>query len=202
MKLNIVSSLLQVLVVHSPAKLKTEFKMANVMAGRARAAAHYSVKFCKALCKGMRRQAKVDASDMVSMLIREDGWDDVDEVTHIAEPWKKYWDDISGKELKPDLVRAACEEELKVVDEMGVWELRPIAECIEVTGKKPVKVRWVDVNKGDDDTPNVRCRIVAKDSNVDKRPDLFAATPPLEYLRYSTWCPDVPRHSWEPGRRS
>ena len=35
---------------------------------------------------------------------------------------------------------------------MGVWELRPIAECIEVTGKKPVKVRWVDANKGDDDS--------------------------------------------------
>ena len=71
-----------------------------------------------------------------------------------------------------------------MVDEMGVWELRPIAECIEVTGKKPVKVRWFDVNKGDDDTPNVRCRIVVKDFNVDKRPDLFAATPRLEYLRY------------------
>ena len=45
------------------------------------------------------------------------------------------------------MVRAAREEELKVVDEMGVWELRPIAECLEVIGKKPVKVRWVDVNE-------------------------------------------------------
>ncbi len=53
-----------------------------------------------------------------------------------------------------------------------------------MTGKKPVKVRWIDVNEGDDDTPNVRCRIMAKDVNVDKRPDLFAAAPPLEYLRY------------------
>ena len=85
---------------------------------------------------------------------------------------------------RPDLVHAARQEELKVVDELGLWEIRPIAECIEVTGKKPVKVRWVDVNKGDDKTPNVRCRIVAKDFNIDKRPDLFAATPPLEFLRY------------------
>ena len=44
--------------------------------------------------------------------------------------------------------------------------------------------RWVDVNKGDDDSPNVRRRIVAKDFNVDKRPDVFAAAPLLEYLRY------------------
>ena len=62
---------------------------------------------------------------------------------------------------------------------MGVWDFRPIPEFIEVTGKKPVKVRRADVNKGDDDSPNVRCRIVAKDFNVDRRPDLFAATPPL-----------------------
>ena len=47
-------------------------------------------------------------------------------LAHVSKPSKKYWDDISGKELKPDLVRAAREEELKVVDEMGVWELRPI----------------------------------------------------------------------------
>ena len=101
------------------------------------------------------------------------GWhDEVGEVSHVPKSWRKCWDDISGKELKPDLVRAAREEELKVVDEIGVWELRPISECIEVAGKKHVKVRWVDVNKG------------AKDFNIDERPDLFAATPPLEYLRY------------------
>ena len=86
--------------------------------------------------------------------------------------------------LERHVLKGAHEEELKVVDEMGVWELRPIAECLEVTGKKPVKVRWVDVNKGDDESPNVRCRIVTKDFNVDKRPGLFAATPLLEYLRY------------------
>ena len=116
-------------------------------------------------------------------MIFENGRDEVSEVAHVAhveEPWKRYWDDISGKELKPDLVRAAREEELNVGDEMGVWELRLIAVCLEVTGKKPVKVRWVDVSKGDDESPNVRCRIVAKDFNVDKRPELFAATPPLE----------------------
>ena len=46
-----------------------------------------------------------------------------------------------------------------------------------------MNVRWVDVNKGDAESPNVRCRIMAKDFEIDKRPDLFAATPPLEYLR-------------------
>ena len=129
----------------------------------------------------MKRQTRVDASGMLSTLILEGGWDEVSEVAHVAEPWNKYLDNIFWKELRPDLFRVAREEELKVV-EMGVWEPRPIAECIEATGKKLVEGCWVDVNNGDDDSPNVRCRIVAKDFNVDKRPDLFSATPPLEYL--------------------
>ena len=110
----------------------------------------------------MRRQARVDASEMLSARILESMSDEVSEISDIEEPWKNYCDDISGKELNPSLVRAAREEELKVVDEMGAWEVRTIAECLEVTGKKPVKVRWVDVNKGDDESPNVRCRIVAQ----------------------------------------
>ena len=119
----------------------------------------------------MKRQARVDASVLLSTLISENGRDEVSEVAHIEEPWKRYWDDVSGTELKPNLVRPVRKEEVKVVDEMGFWELRPIAECLEVTGKKQVKVRWAEVNKGDDESPNVRCRIVAKDFNVDKRPD-------------------------------
>ena len=78
---------------------------------------------------------------MLSEKILECFQNEAGEVTHVPETWKRYWDDISGKELKPKLVRAAREEELKVVDEMGVWECRPISEGIEVTGKKPVKVR-------------------------------------------------------------
>ena len=38
----------------------------HLMAGRARAAAHYPAKFCRALCTGMKRQAGVDANGMLS----------------------------------------------------------------------------------------------------------------------------------------
>ena len=120
----------------------------------------------------------------MSAKILEEFREEVGAATHVPGNWQRYWDDISGKELVPKLVRAAREEELTVVDEMGVWEIRLISECIQVTGKKPTKVRWVDVNKGDSESPNVRSRIVAKDFKTDARPDLFAATPPLEYLRY------------------
>ena len=174
----------------------------HLMAGRARAAAHYPAKFCRALCKDMKRQARVDASDLMSTKIFESFGDEVGTVTHVPEKWQRYWDDISGKELVGDLVRAAREEELKVVDEMGVWELRPVSEYIEVTGKRRTKVRWVDVNKGDTESPNVRSRIVAKGFRTDSRPDLFAATPPFGVPSLITSCPGARPHDWGRGRRS
>ena len=60
------------------------------MAGRARAAANY-----RALCKGMRRQARVDTSGMLSTLVISAASDEVGEISHIEEPWKKYRDDLS-----------------------------------------------------------------------------------------------------------
>ena len=88
------------------------------MAGRARAAAHLLSKCCKALCKGMRRQAEVHSSGMLSMMIVGGFQDEVSEVTHVRDTWQKLWDDISGKELNPELVHAARGEELKVVNEL------------------------------------------------------------------------------------
>ena len=46
-----------------------------------------------------------------------------------------------------------------------------------------IKPRWIDINKGDDDKPNYRSRMVGKEFNDREVDDLFAATPPLESLR-------------------
>ena len=46
--------------------------------------------------------------------------------------------------------------------------------------ENPIGTRWVDVNKGDDQNPDYRSRLVAQEINDHKREDLFAATPPLE----------------------
>ena len=52
--------------------------------------------------------------------------------------------------------------------------------CIEETGRKPVSVRWLDINNGDEANPKHRSRLVAQENKTDKRQDLFTATPPLE----------------------
>ena len=38
----------------------------------------------------------------------------------------------------------------------------------------------MDINKGDEDSPEYRSRLVAKEIKRDRNQDLFAATPPLE----------------------
>ena len=87
---------------------------------------------------------------------------------------------MSGKELDPTGVEKAHLEELGELAKHGVYVKAPIAECWEETGKAPIGTRWIDVNKGDDENPDYRSRLVAQEIKRDKREDLFAATPPLE----------------------
>ena len=57
------------------------------------------------------------------------------------------------------------------------------SECWRKTGKAPIKVRRIDINKGDAKDPNYRSRSVAKEIDTCKKNELFAATPPLEHLK-------------------
>ena len=65
---------------------------------------------------------------------------------------------------------------------MGVYKKVPLSKRTSATGKRPIGVRWIDINKGDDLVPECRSRIVAQEikANDIYRDDLFAATPPLE----------------------
>ena len=65
----------------------------------------------------------------------------------------EFYDDLSGKPLDPELVRAARAEEIEGACAHKVWIKVPTSECLHKTGKKPVGTRWVDVNKGDDTSP-------------------------------------------------
>eukprot|EP00974_Lingulodinium_polyedra_P035884 3443697-Lingulodinium_polyedra.AAC.1 len=58
-----------------------------------------------------------------------------------------------------------------------VWDEVPVAECIRAIGKRPLGGRWVDVNKGDSDQPDARCRYVAKEIAYAKSDDVSAGGP-------------------------
>ena len=92
------------------------------------------------------------------------------------------WDDISAAPLDPEMVRAARKLEIKYAEQKPVWVKIPRATTKQ-NGWKIVKSRWIDINKGDDQTPNYRSRMVGKEFNDSVLEGLFAATPPLEALR-------------------
>ena len=96
---------------------------------------------------------------------------------------KVFRDDLTGQILDPTLVREARKKELDFFEAKGVWIKKAIDEARRVTGKPPVTVRWVDVNKGDNVTPNIRSRMVARQIRQAGEEAIFAPTPPLESLR-------------------
>ena len=51
------------------------------------------------------------------------------------------------------------------------------------TGKPPITVRWVDINKGDELEPSIRSRLVARQIRQPGEETIFAPTPPLEFFR-------------------
>ena len=65
----------------------------------------------------------------------------------------------------------------------SAWALRALEEARRKTGKPPVTVRWVDLNKDDDSIPNVRSRLVARQVRQPGEEVICAPTPPLESLR-------------------
>ena len=177
---------------------------------RAAAAALYPPGLCRAILRGIARQYRLDGkvvpagvgracrhgSSVVdlseSSLAAVQRTPTVERVEVEGAPSRvedegaapEFWDEISGEALPTHLVQASRAEELKFMSDWEVWEEAPVAECHQVTGRKPLGGRWVDVNKGDARAPVVRCRYVAKDFANGKSDEYFAATPPLEALRF------------------
>ena len=81
------------------------------------------------------------------------------------------------------MVKAARQEQVNEFRKHNVHLNVPFGECYQVTGKGPLGIRWIHINKGDDEFEEYRSRLVAKEIKHDKREDLFAATPPLEAIK-------------------
>jgi hypothetical protein len=98
--------------------------------------------------------------------------------------YEKYFDEKTGEALDSSLVHAAMKEDIDYMKtKIDLYKEVPIATALEASGRLPVSVKWVVVNKGTAEVPDVRCRLVARDfkpKGDGDREDLFAAMPPLE----------------------
>ena len=161
----------------------------------ARRAAIYPFKLCKAILTGIKNQLIQDGLMEVGvhgiqvatrledvealMKINED----LEAPLYLNQHGKVYRDALTGQPLVPELVEQARRRELEYFISKRVWKKRPVAEARERTGKPPITVKWVDVNKGDEDSPNYRSRLVAREIRLPGEESIFAPTPPLEALR-------------------
>ena len=66
---------------------------------------------------------------------------------------------------------------------------------------KIIRTRWIDINKGDDENPVYRSRLVGKEFNDGQMGGPFAATPPLEALRFLVHEAATARNNEELGSK-
>ena len=166
--------------------------------GRTRAAQVYPPGFCKAICLGLKEQLKADKCGQFVLMRMDNEFGNEKSLMEFAErinekcktvdeehdvEMEEACDDVSGKALDPKQVKKARKEEIEYVHKMGFYVKVPVAECFKQTGKALITVRWIDINKGDNEKPNYRFRLIAREINTYKRGDFFAATPPLEALK-------------------
>ena len=78
------------------------------------------------------------------------------------------WNDIDGEELYPEMERKARALQMEWCRTMNVHEKRPIDVCVDKTKKPPIKVKWIDHNKGDRQNMSVWSTLVAKQINTGK----------------------------------
>ena len=94
-----------------------------------------------------------------------------------------FFDDLTQQQLPTKLVKAARRKELDKFESKNVWKLVSLTEAQRISGRLPITVRCVDVNKGDDDCPDIRSRLVARQIRGANEDPMFAPTPLLAALR-------------------
>ncbi len=169
--------------------------------GRTKQAQVYPREFCRAVCEGIAAEKRIHAlgleakpilslSDMQQIAqkagVRIGDGEDASKALHEEtdeNEWMVAVDDQSGEPLEPRMVKLARKEEIAYFKEREVYEKVKMNECWEATGKAPIGVRWVDINKGDTANPNYRSRLVAMEFKTDNKPEWYAATPPSECLK-------------------
>ena len=140
----------------------------------ARMTAIFPIRLCKAIRGGLRDQLKKDGTFIeghtgmhersitkdgrISLCAAQEREEFVEYDGHVLKfdnGEGPFFDDLTKQELSAPLVKAARKKELEYFESKGVWKKVPIQEAWKVSGRPPITVRWVDVNKGDDQHPDM-----------------------------------------------
>ncbi|CAK0837809.1 unnamed protein product, partial [Prorocentrum cordatum] len=163
--------------------------------GRARKAQAYTPSLRRAILQGLKEEleiaGEINSFEGVGPVPDEEAqYFKPDAPPGAAESDKWYWDDVNGGWLDPAGVRAARQEELAWMKHREVFEPSDEETCRRLTARAPLRTRWVDTNKGDEQRPKYRSRLVAMEIKAAKKAseqmsasELFSSTPPLEAVK-------------------
>eukprot|EP00973_Karenia_brevis_P025635 3536728-Karenia_brevis.AAC.1 len=139
----------------------------HLLNGRARKAQVYPPELCRAICRGLKYQKEWDSRQEFMLGVIEPHEQLHQEHKQAAEAAKNAheddddewydgtfaYDDVTGAPLDVKLVKAAREAEMRYFKTMNVYRKVGIQECWKQTGRGPIGVRWIDVNKQDHINP-------------------------------------------------
>ncbi|CAK0865359.1 unnamed protein product, partial [Prorocentrum cordatum] len=152
-----------------------------------RVAERCPVKLLRALLRGLRRHLRNKKVLALSALDAGPNVDDEEiSLKGFVGRWRdtlrtESYDDLTGPPLDPARVKAAWRLEMDFMAQLGAWVYAREEDCQRELGRRPLSVRWVDIDKGGTDRPDYGSRlstIAGGDVGA-----AFAATPPLECLR-------------------
>ena len=170
----------------------------HLLGGRAAGAAVYPPDLCLQILQGIRDQmqhddaankragtvttenninemSSINSNDITDEL---NGFDRVDNNT-------KFYDDMTGEPLPKDLVMKARAEDIEFFHRKSVYKAVDKDLAYQQTGKPPITIRWLYVNKGDREHPDIRARLVAREIRTEVSDgSMFAATPPPESVKW------------------
>jgi len=167
-------------------------------------AAIYSDELCRSIIQGMKMQMKEDGLLHPGCLGLQAHDDEKERQDAIKRPDNGFSgthrDDLTGQVLNDKLVQEARATEIAYFIAKGVWKQVPKTTAYQRTGRPPITVRWVDVNKGDDQNPKYRSRLVARQLKATDRSgqSFFAPAPPIEALRTVLALSQTKIGSWQP----
>ena len=151
--------------------------------------AQQHVRLVNAVLRALRQEVK-EPWYQLSTLEAGQHVDEPDVWLTSPEYYEEIYDAMTGARLDPALVAKARNIEMRfLVDELDAYKYDSVDNCLKTTGKRSIPVKWVDVNKGDAQRPEVRSRLAVAETrhrttlSEEDNAQTFSATPPYEALR-------------------
>ena len=101
---------------------------------------------------GLRCLYTLASKDECSMGELEEASQGANEL-HEGVEWQQAWNDVTGRELIPEIAQQARREDLDCFRTNKIYIRVPIEECKRATGNRQIGVRWVDLKKEDEINP-------------------------------------------------